>query len=476
MSRELIVATGDRVVGLASQEGDSFSFRYDDRWIRYSDSFDLSPNLRRLKEIHTGQEVKNFFENLLPEEKNRREIAATNKVDEKDIFSLLELSGRDTAGALQVYSVDDFNNLSYDPIKSKEMEISELAGEIKKNGTAFNYITSIGLKPSLSGAQDKIACRYDVESGVISFPIQGGATTHILKPSTKAQDIKHKMLEDSALNEFISLRLAKIVLGNIPETYFYESKDRDLFVIERYDRTGLGNDISRVHQFDFCQYFGIQSTEKYEVSHVGGSKGAYGIKEVLEAIRDISEESAQDAERLLDWVVFCYLIDNTDGHLKNISMIATDSGFKLAPFYDITSVGYYRFKNTLLFDGHYAFDIGGMSNMNQICDIQWRKFAEHLGLSSDYFLQKIVSLATEISINIKNVYAQVEDEISDPKKRERAQKILKYIGSSTEEKANRSLANTNLKTKKTECRFCKKKLPKKNALDIGPECFRKLNV
>lgn len=472
MERKLIIVYENQVIGIISESSDTFSFKYEDAWIQNPSSFDISPHFKRVKKNHRGVEVKNFLENLLPEEGNRKTIASTNKIDTKDIMSLLQITGRDSAGALQIYSEEEFKSLKYAPDEVYKISIAELAEKIKKNGSVINFITNIGLKPSLSGAQDKIACRYNKSNGEVSFPTASGATTHILKPNNITNEKKYKSLEKSALNELISLRLADKILKKIPKTYFVESKSRDIFIIERYDRLIIGNKIKRIHQLDFCQYFGLGSTDKYEVSLSGTKKGHYGIKEIIEAIRDVSEEPS-DVEKVLDWVVFNYLIENTDSHLKNISIIATDTGFKLAPFYDITSVGFYKDAGVFLFDNHFAFDIGGESKLSDICDIQWKKFAIQLGFAQDYFLIKIRDMSHKISQNLKSLYQQLKNDIKDPVNLSNAGKIIKYIVKSMEEKSYRCLVNTNLKTKKTTCSVCEKPLSKRSVLSIGPECLSK---
>lgn len=475
--RKLIITNGEKIVGNIIEKDGVFTFNYDDTWIGSKESFDMSPKIKRTLKIHSGVQVKNFLENLLPEDTIRKRIAEQNKTDDKDIFGLLEITGRDAAGALQVYSEEDFQKLKYKSSDVRTITIGELVTGIKKKGSAINFITSVGLKPSLSGAQDKIACRYDKEKGTISFPTNGGATTHILKPNSIAKDKHHKLLELSALNELVSMRLAKKILNNVPDTHFYESTERDLFIVERYDRIVDDADIKRIHQFDFCQYFGISSSDKYEVSNGGGSIGPYGIKNLLEAIRGVSEESL-DAESLIDWIVFNYLIENTDSHLKNISMIFTGSGFKLAPYYDITSVGFYRDGETFLFDNHFAFLIGGISKMNDIGDYHWTLLANELGLAPGIFLEKIKSMSIKISKILNEVYIELKEEIANPKNLKGVEKILKYLGESVKEKSYRCLINTKFKVTRENCSECDKKMVAKivkvSVLGIGPECLMKI--
>ena len=475
--RKLIITSGEKIVGDIIEKDGDFTFKYDDSWIGSKESFDMSPNIKKTLKIHSGNQIKNFLENLLPENAIRKRIAENNKTDDKDIIKLLEITGRDAAGALQVYSEEDFKNLKYKSSEVHTISIDELATGIKREGSALNYITSVGLKPSLSGAQDKIACRYDKANKTISFPTNGGATTHILKPNSVARDTHHKLLELSALNELVSMRLAKKILSNVPSTRFYESTERDLFIVERYDRMVEKTDIKRIHQFDFCQYFGIGSADKYEVSNSGGSIGPYGIKKLFEAIRDKSEESL-DVDSFLDWIIYNYLIENTDSHLKNISMISTGSGFKLAPYYDMTSVGFYRDGKAFLFDNHFAFLIGGVSKMNDIGDHHWTLLAKELGIAQGIFLEKIKNMSIKISKYLPEIYNELKNDITNAKNLKGAEKILKYIGTSVKEKSYRCLINTTYKNIREKCLECDKalatRMANKSVLGIGPECLMKI--
>jgi serine/threonine-protein kinase HipA len=472
-SRKLVVTYDGGEVGIIVEEEGVFTFTYSEKWFERGDSFEISPRFRKTRHHFSGVEVKNFLENLLPEEDNRKRIAEISKIDDRDIIALLSITGKDSAGALQIYTEEEFKNLNYDPQLVKTLTMEELTGGIKENHTAINYITKIGLKPSLSGAQDKIACRYDEARGEVSFPLAGGPTTHILKPNNVAENKHKKALEQSALNELVCLKLARRILIQVPDCNYYESKARDLFSIVRYDRLQADGAIKRIHQFDFCQYFGLSSSQKYEVSNKGETVNDHGVKQVLEAVTEVSEDPT-DRERVLNWVVFNYLIHNTDSHLKNISMIATDTGFKLAPHYDITSVGYYRDGEAYIYDNHFAFSIGGESRMDEITDHHWRKYALSLGLGQDYFLIKIREMAQEFSRHFRSVYEEIDAGLEQPRNKKGLLKIMKYVGTSVEEKAYRCLVNTGLKSGRTHCRVCGKKLSKRSVLDVGPECFKKL--
>src|ERR1035441_7654806 len=57
--------------------------------------------------------------------------------------------------------------------------------------------------------------------------------------------------------------------------------------------------------------------------------------------RQRSIRSGKDVLSLLNWVIFNYLIGNSDAHGKNISLLLLPEGPMLAPFYDLISTRIY---------------------------------------------------------------------------------------------------------------------------------------
>lgn len=87
----------------ATLEQDSaggYALVYDEAWVR--DGFDISVNLPRTQLRHSGDAVRAFFENVLPERTVRAALAGVLGVSENNIFGMLARIGRDCAGAFSV--------------------------------------------------------------------------------------------------------------------------------------------------------------------------------------------------------------------------------------------------------------------------------------------------------------------------------------------------------------------------------------
>jgi serine/threonine-protein kinase HipA len=78
-----------------------------------------------------------------------------------------------------------------------------------------------------------------------------------------------------------------------------------------------------------------------------------------------------DLRTLLRWVAFNYLIGNEDAHGKNLALLYTAEGLRLAPFYDLVSSTVYKG-----FSRNAAMGIGGERRYAYVERRHWERFAE----------------------------------------------------------------------------------------------------
>ena len=103
------------------------------------------------------------------------------------------------------------------------------------------------------------------------------------------------------------------------------------FIARRFDRGSKGE---KYHQEDFCQILGQESFRKYDGS----------IEKIGQALQKHSDFPGDNLYRLLEIIVFNFLIGNVDAHLKNFSILYEASrGMNklLSPGYDILSTDLY---------------------------------------------------------------------------------------------------------------------------------------
>lgn len=173
---------------------------------------------------------------------------------------------------------------------------------------------------SISGVQ--IKAQLKVDANQLKLVDHDG--TLILKPSPEE-------LANVAENEHLTMTLMRQVGFDVPMCGLVRLSDGHLvFVIRRYDRIPNGG---KLHQEDAMQAMGIKnddSASKYE-SSTYSEVLAFTAKHYGTAV----------AARLLDRLVFSYLVGNDDHHLKNISFIDGRPA-TLAPAYDVLSSNLYN--------------------------------------------------------------------------------------------------------------------------------------
>ena len=318
-NRELNVYLNNKKVGVLRETPSSaLSFKYIDS--------SVAPISVRMpvSEIRYGNRyAAPYFENLTPEGTPRKNVALHFGISENNNFSILDKIGGDCAGAISLYSAEpNFEEIPEISHKWSEKEFVNIIKELPKNPLMVGIKNAPRL--SLAGAQSKFVVRKD-EQGKFWSSNEQNPSTHIIK-------IANNMFPNLLYNELFCMLLAKrlwpqdscdVVLKNVLDLKYLE--------IERYDRQIISGKYVRIHQEDFCQVLGVLSNKKYQ------DEGGPGIKNVVKAINEFNAEPAKDMLRFLQLIVFNFLIGNADAHAKNLSILNSDNGIKLAPFYDLVS-------------------------------------------------------------------------------------------------------------------------------------------
>ncbi|ORC30253.1 hypothetical protein B4O97_18365 [Marispirochaeta aestuarii] len=162
--------------------------------------------------------------------------------------------------------------------------------------------------------------------------------------------------------------------------------------------------IVRIHQEDFCQALGYPYYRKYE------NDGGPDLKECIHLLRNISVSPAEDILNLLRWQVFNLLTGNADGHAKNLSILYTSAGPRLAPFYDLVCTAIYPGISSDL-----AFSIGGNADPGQIRLKDWERMADVLGMRPRLILNTLNSFMDILLDRLSDYHRLfVEKNGSDP--------------------------------------------------------------
>ena len=398
---------------LNGNSGEDACFKYEESYLQDSSAAPISISLPKQEEPFSASKTKNFFEGLLPEGFTRRAVAQWMHVDENDYLSILHGLGRECLGAIQIRTENEELNAAYEAVSQDEIRAIAEEGVSK----SAEFITKAHL--SLTGASGKVGLYYDNINDRWFIPVGTAPSTHIVKQS-------HIRLNDIVTNEQLSLLTAEKCGIDIPRSFILNTgnggENEVLFATERYDRSMPENPSfidglpcpARLHQEDFAQALGIQSSDKYE------KKPSGYMRSMFDTIRLYSSNPIQDQLKLWDIVVFNYLIGNTDAHIKNFSFIYSPDmkTLRLAPAYDLVSTIVYEQSTRDM-----AFYVGGEIQLDKITRNSFQCAAKGIGISERIAMERFDSLKERFIPALKDASEQLCD-TGYPRASALGQKIL----------------------------------------------------
>ena len=134
-----------------------------------------------------------------------------------------------------------------------------------------------------------------------------------------------KDLENTELIEHFSHQLAAKAGINVAKTRTIKiSKDRNLLLSERFDRTAEGR---RIHFASAMSLLGLDDG--------AGSSTGNGYLDIVDFILRGCTDVRQNLRELYRRVAFNVMFGNTDDHFRNHGFLLTPKGWTLSPAYDI---------------------------------------------------------------------------------------------------------------------------------------------
>jgi serine/threonine-protein kinase HipA len=391
MSDRLNVYLGtDKVGRLWLDAGRRFIFQYDSDWLASEAAVPISLALPLQADAFSNDQARPFFANLLPESDLRRMIARKLGLSEQNDFALLEAVGGECAGAVSLLP-DEIPPVGEGGYRALEDdELNALIADLPKRPMLAG---EEGIRLSLAGAQNKLPILFNGKQ--VSLPMGTAPSSHILKPPIP-------QYPDSVQNEYFCMELALRVGLAIPSVMILQ-KQQPLYLVERYDRRWLPEgELHRVHQEDFCQALNTLPDQKYE------KEGGPSLQQCFTLLRDRSVLPVADVRALLQWVIFNYLIGNADAHGKNVSLLLTEQGPFLAPFYDLMSTAVYPGLAERL-----AMRIGGEDRPDWIIERCWRRFADDVGIGFKLVRQTLVQMKEMVSEEANDLATEFHAEQGD---------------------------------------------------------------
>jgi len=371
---DLPVHYEDRLVATISADTQATRLAYDETWLTSPDSFPVSLAMPIRPEHYDGEQVLPWLMNLLPEGEPLRAMTRVLGTAPEDALGLIAQTGNDLAGALSIAPQQPRGEPGYRSIPDADA----LARIIEELPARPFLVGEDGISMSLAGAQEKLPVA--ILDGQIAIPINGAPSTHILKPD-------NPRLPGSVQNEALCMVLARRIGLNVAPVTTGVAGERSYLLVERYDRTGTGNNVRRLHQEDFCQALGRAPATKYEFNGTG-TRGP-SIADMFALVRQ--HMTARDITQLLDAVIFNVAIGNVDSHAKNYSILLGPGRPQLAPLYDLMSG--LAWANITQ---NHAQAIGGQRRGRHIYGRHWRRMADVAELAARGTVQRVEQVTTRL--------------------------------------------------------------------------------
>lgn len=304
---------------------------YDETWLTspLGRPLSLSMPLRPASAPYKGELVRNYFENLLPDNDNVRQRLAQRFSTGSEAFHLLAEIGRDCVGALQILP-DGESPPATGAIQSEPLSDTQVAEHLAGTLTTRAFTQDDdSFRISIAGAQEKTALLW--HQGNWCRPLGATPTTHIFKLPI-GQMPGGIDLSTSVENEWLCHRLLRAFDIPVAKAEIVQFGEMKALCVERFDRRWLADGrLLRLPQEDFAQVFGVPPDIKYE------SQGGPGIRPILDQLNGSSQATIDRRDFFRTQVVF-WMLAAIDGHAKNFSIFIEPRGFyRLTPRYDVLS-------------------------------------------------------------------------------------------------------------------------------------------
>ncbi|OZC29687.1 HipA domain-containing protein [Gordonia polyisoprenivorans] len=349
-------------------------FTYADAYRSRSGATPISLSMPLAVAEHRKRVVLPYLDGLITDNPAAREaIARRFGVSAGNPFAILAHIGEDVAGALQIIpeghgsSDADLGRGRYRELSDAEVvsQLRAVLDEYRDGRSAEN----VAGRFSLAGAQPKTALLRTPE-GDWAEPLDATPTTHILKPLAGG----YRRLD---VVEHMTMRAAALVGLRVAASSVQMFADVPTIVIERYDRELRDGRWRRLHQEDLGQALAISPDKKYQ--RLDGGPGVANVAHLFRGLPRVADRAAA-AWGFYQGLMFNTVIQGTDAHIKNYSVLLDATSVVMAPLYDLATFAPYRSSDTQTYS---AMRIGKEYRFEAIGHKQCMEAARQLGIGAD---------------------------------------------------------------------------------------------
>lgn len=381
MISELKVYLHNNLVGrLSKLTSEKYTFTYDENYLKQECCTEISINLPiQIEPFESEFGLHSFFDNLAEGWLCERQANIIN-TNQDDKFKLLAYFGNDLIGGVHINNDEAVKtNIAFDiPVNVKDDDQS--------SNSSQGSCISVDSNSTISGVQKKLLVIQTIQ-GEFKIVGKGDLSTYIAKCSS---DEFSEIIE----LEYLSTLAFKKLLpdDNVCEMDIIHLNElnENVLLIKRFDRINS----ERKHFEEFNQLLNLRTSQKYDSSYDSMAKFMYENKERCDESQIL---------KLFKRILTCFLIGNTDAHLKNFAMFHEDNGkLVLTPAYDLVASSYYKqFKQIALeingikkieiqeLKPKHIVDFGMNPNGFNLDKIKILKIVESLRMNKSYALNEI---------------------------------------------------------------------------------------
>ena len=361
----------DAIGHLQSTHNGDATFSYSEQYLNRADRVPVSMALPLRQEPFDDQQSRAFFDNLLPENDQLRQVMEREGLNRTDIVGLLHYLGSDCPGALSCipFGEEPMKIPGRMPADYDTLDATDVEEIVRRLADRMPLPNEMRDPSPIAGVQQKIAITL-LPDGKFAMPKKGlrVPTTHILKVPRRGKG-REARLETTAAQLGHSVRLDVA----IPE--LLQIDDLNAILIARFDRKieAQGN-VLRIHQEDFAQALGLPASLKYQ-RH--GRPGRLFDAGAIVRLLDLTAIPASSKRQFLSATFFNMMVGNTDNHAKNHALLYDRGAVpRLAPLYDILPI---RLDGSV--SHQFSFNIGNAEFLDTLTRADVEAFMAAFGIT-----------------------------------------------------------------------------------------------
>ena len=362
---------------------EEFSFSFSDDYLLDKNSPIIDPELFKYSgRQYSSSGVFGFVNDMIPDrfgrlliereeiEKSIRDKVPAKKLQVSDY--LLRVSDLSRMGGLRIKTEIDGPFLNNDkntiPPYMYLREIENASLKIDANEPIDEKVYRNLLLPgsSLGGARPKANVYYEDQVFIAKFP-------------TKNDNY------DVELLEYIVGEIARKCEIDVPiyrlEKY---SNYGHTLLVKRFDRVAG----KRIHYISAMTALGARD----------GDSETYSYIDLVDFIKSNSKNCEKNLKELYKRMIFTFLINDTDNHLRNHAFILSGKQYELSPMFDV---------NPTLFETSFELSMG--ENKKEI--IEWSKYFDIAEETANSIYNRIGKIIVDQLMDYKNKYTDVSKEI-----------------------------------------------------------------